>query len=680
MLGALALLQGAIGVFGLLGARIDGAPLRAAYDVVIVSSAAFLGVRAIMFPRHRLAWGLMAGGLILWACGDLWFTLVEDTPGAVSYPSASDVLFIACYPLFMAGMIALARENVRGRTALIVLDGVTAALATTSLALAILEGPGTELAQTGGTAFSPAIAYPVCDFILLAFAIGWLSMSRGEWRRTWLLLTVGFLLTAAGDTLHVYDAVSGGYEFGTAYDFVWPLSTALLAWAGWQGAAPAGPAPPPGSAFAFPSLFALPALAVLLLDHFDRVGAGPLALATGAIVLVFARVGVALRELAVAHEAQLRAGAREAESRRLAALGQLAGGVAHEFNNLLATILNYAHVLGESLPADDERREEAEEIGRTAERAASLSRQLLMFSRRDMARPESVELGPALAEIEPMIRATVGDGITVRVVGSSEVPVRLGAGQLDQVLLCVALNARDAMPEGGQLSITVTDECSHDLQPELGLEPGRYVALTIRDTGTGMPDGVRERAFEPFFSTKDGGHGLGLATVYGIVQHAGGAVELRSHPGAGTSMSVYLPASPVEPGGASAPAEGENGPGSRVLLVEDQPALRRSTARILAANGYQVLEAADGKQALAIAAAEADEIDLVLTDVLMPHMTGVELAARMRAEERGIPVVFVSGHPAPVGETDSAFAGSGTLLLKPVKAAELLRAVRSALA
>jgi signal transduction histidine kinase/CheY-like chemotaxis protein len=684
VLGALALLQGVAGVAGLAGGGLADAGLRAAYDIVTVSSVALLAARAILVPRHRLAWGLMAGGLLLWAAGDLWFTLADGTPGAVSYPSASELLFIACYPLFTAGVIALARENVRGRTGMIVLDGITAALATTSLALALLKGAGTELAQAGESAYSGALAYPVCDFILLAFAIGWLSMSRGEWRRTWLLLAAGFLLASAGDTLHVYDAASGGYEFGTAYDFVWPLAAALLAWAGWQGAAPAGPAPAPGWAFAFPSLFALPALVVLLLDHFNRVGAASLALATGTIALVFARVGVALRELAMAHEAQLRAREREAESRRLTALGQLAGGVAHEFNNLLAVILNYAHVLAESLPPGDSRRGEAEEIGHTAQRAARLSQQLLMFSRRDMGRPEPVEVGPALAEIEPMVRTTVGDRVTVRVVGSREVPpVRLAPGQLDQVVLSVALNARDAMPDGGQLWIVVDDAYSHELPVELGLEPGRYVILTVRDTGRGMPDAVRERAFEPFFSTKEGGHGvgLGLATVYGIVQHAGGAVDLRSRPGAGTSVLVYLPAAPAEPGdAAAAPARHAAGPGARVLLVEDQPELRRSTARILAANGYRVLEAADGEEALAIAAAGADEIDLVVTDVLMPHMTGVELVARMHAKERGIPVILISGHPGRVGEPDSALQDDGALLLKPVRAPELLRAVAAALA
>jgi two-component system, cell cycle sensor histidine kinase and response regulator CckA len=166
-----------------------------------------------------------------------------------------------------------------------------------------------------------------------------------------------------------------------------------------------------------------------------------------------------------------------------------------------------------------------------------------MFSRRDMAPPEPVEVGPALAEIEPTIRATVGDRVTVRVLASSEVPpVRLGAGQLDQVVLSVALNARDAMPDGGQLSIMVDDAGPDELPPELGLEAGRYVVLTLRDTGRGMPEDVRRRAFEPFFSTKETGHGigLGLATVYGIVRHAGGAVELRSRPGAGTSVLVYL--------------------------------------------------------------------------------------------------------------------------------------------
>jgi hypothetical protein len=394
-LGLLALLQGLVEPSGALGGPLDAGVRRDAYDLVIVASAVLLACRPILVREQRLAWSFMAAGLGCWAAGDVYFTVVGGSPALGAYPSVSDVMFVACYPFFTVGFIALARENLRGQTNLILLDGLTAALATTSLALALLSGPATDLMDQHQSAYAPTLAYPVCDFVLVAFAVGALAMSGSGWRRIWLFSAVGWALAGTADAMHVYDAASEGFQFGSSYDFIWPLSTVLIAWAGWQGTRGAASSPIRiGSRFAFPSLFALPALAVLVYDHFARVGIVPLVLATATIVLVFARVAIALRHLGIAHEAQLRQRERDAQSRRLEALGQLAGGVAHDFNNLLAVILNYAHFLVESLPEGDERRADAREIGLTAERAATLTHQLLLFSRRDMSPPELVQVGP----------------------------------------------------------------------------------------------------------------------------------------------------------------------------------------------------------------------------------------------------------------------------------------------
>jgi signal transduction histidine kinase/CheY-like chemotaxis protein len=680
----LALLQGVASVSGLFDV-LEGSTHRLLYDTTIVASAFLLAARVVFVRQQRLAWGFVAAGLACWAAGDLSYTLIGQGAGDGSYPSVSDVLFVACFPFFTIGLIALARENLRGHTRLILLDGLTAALATTSLALALLYGPATQLiAGNHESAYAPTLAYPVCDFLLLAFAVGALAMSASVWRRTWVLLAAGWALAGVGDMIHVYDAVAGGYHFGSSYDFVWPLATVLIAWAGWQVAdgAPAAPIRF-GPVFAFPSLFALPALGVLVYDHYARVGLAALAFATATIVMVFARVGIALRQLGVAHEAQLRVRERDAQALRLESLGQLAGGVAHDFNNLLAVILNYSHFLATSMPEGDERRADAEEIGRTAERAATLAHQLLLFSRRGMSRPEVVDIAQALKSLETMVRATVRESIQLQIFAVNNLPpVSVGAGQFDQIVLNLAVNARDAMQGDGRLSIFADEVRGETLPAELQLAPGPYVRITVRDTGAGMSEQVRDRAFEPFFSTKSAGHGtgLGLATVYGIVEHAGGTVELRSREGAGTSVLVYLPAA----ADVSAHEEHDEaldrhdeGDGELVLLVEDEPALRLSTSRILSANGYEVLEAADGEEALTLAAEMPRPIDLLLTDVVMPNISGVELARRLHAGPREIPVIFVSGNPAQLH--DDAFNEHGRLLLKPLASTKLLTAVREAL-
>jgi two-component system cell cycle sensor histidine kinase/response regulator CckA len=685
-LALLALAQGLVDPSGAFGGPLEsGLVGRNVYDVVLVASAVLLAFRPILVREQRLAWSFMAAGLALWAAGDLYFTLIGDSAGAGSYPSVSDIFFVACYPFMTVGVIALARENLRGQTNLILLDGLTAALATTSLALALLSGPATELFDASTSAYAPTIAYPVCDFVLLAFAVGALAMSGKAWRRIWLFTALGWALAGAADAIHVYDAADGGYQFGSAYDFLWPLSTVMIAWAGWQGTGAGASAPIRfGARFAFPSLFALPALAVLVYDHFARVGVVPLVLATATIVLVFVRVAIALHHLGLAHESQLRRSERDAQSRRLEALGQLAGGVAHDFNNLLAVILNYAHFLAESLPEGDARRDDAKEIGLTAERAAKLAHQLLLFSRRDMTPPELVQVGPTLAAMETMLRTTVSERVDVRLlVGDDLPPVRLAPGQFDQILLNLAVNARDAMPKGGQLAVFADVVGEQELPGEPRLATSRYVRVTVRDTGAGMSEQVQERAFEPFFSTKSVGHGtgLGLATVYGIVEHAGGAIEIRSREGIGTSVIVYLPAA-AQVDEASDRDRGDTslrGAAEQILLVEDECSLRISTSRILTSNGYEVLEASDGEDALTLAAETDRPIDLLITDVVMPNLSGVELAKRLHVDKRGIPVIYMSGHPAQLLDDEGPFDGRGALLMKPVTGAELLGAVRSAL-
>src|SRR5512133_47091 len=349
---------------------------------------------------------------------------------------------------------------------------------------------------------------------------------------------------------------------------------------------------------------------------------------------------------------------RLAQAQRLESVGQLAGGVAHDFNNLLSVILTCVGFATRELPADHPVRDDVEEIGRAADRAAALTRQLLMFSRREVVKPEVLDVGGLLRDLERLLDRTLSERIALR--------ITVGPGLLP-VLVNRALNARDAMPDGGTLSIAVA-----------GVPEG--VRITVVDDGTGMREEVRDRAFEPFFTTKDPGQGtgLGLATVHGIVTDSGGTVDIESAPGRGTSVTIFLPGCREAVRSPELPAEpGEHAPAAaRVLVVEDQEPVRRQACRILAAHGYDVTEAAGGEEALAA----WQEIDVLVTDVVMPGMTGQQLAQLAVDRNPDLRVVYMSGHTEDVLVRNGARAGNLAFVQKPFTRATLLRAVEDALA
>jgi hypothetical protein len=376
------------------------------------------------------------------------------------------------------------------------------------------------------------------------------------------------------------------------------------------------------------------------------------------------------------------------QSQRLESLGQLAGGIAHDFNNLLAVILNYASFVEERIAAAavtdsalwGEPRADVEQIRRAAERAALLTHQLLAFARREVVHLEVLHVDAVVADIEPILRRTLGAHIELVVPPAAPTrPVRADVGQLEQVIVNLAVNARDAMPSGGRLIVDIqdvdVDEAYAANRP--GLRPAHYVRLRVSDSGTGMDKATQERAFEPFFTTKapGDGTGLGLATVYGIVRQAGGAVHIYSEPGRGTSISAYLPvtdesSSPDEaPEPATArPARG----GETVLVVEDEEAMREVTARILERNGYHAIVAADGADALDVAAGYPGHIDVLLTDVVMPRMLGKDLANRLSGLRAGLRVVFMSGYAGAVLDVNGGLGDGVNLVEKPFSATVLL--------
>jgi PAS domain S-box-containing protein len=287
-------------------------------------------------------------------------------------------------------------------------------------------------------------------------------------------------------------------------------------------------------------------------------------------------------------------------ARRLESVGQLAGGIAHDFNNLLGVILNYAEFVSEDLDPDADAQKDLEEIRRAAERAAALTRQLLIFSRREVAQPQVLFLRDVIADLENLLQRALGERIELATkYGDARLPIEIDPGQLEQVLVNLAVNARDAMPDGGRLIVEVEpadldDEYVH-MHPDT--RPGPYVRLKVSDTGIGMDAETVDRVFEPFFTTKDDGTGLGLATVYGIIAEAGGRIDVYSEPGIGTTVKVHLPASEKDPAEIEEePQPRQVGDGQVVLVVEDEPGVRRMAERILSKNGYAVISTGAGQR------------------------------------------------------------------------------------
>ena len=360
------------------------------------------------------------------------------------------------------------------------------------------------------------------------------------------------------------------------------------------------------------------------------------------------------------------------QAQKMEAVGRLAGGIAHDFNNLLTAISGYSEFL---LSGSDDPKllRYAEEIKKAAARAGSLTGQLLAFSRRQVLQPRVLDLNAVVTDMDMMLRRLIGEDVElVTMLDPQLSAVRADPTQIEQVIVNLAVNARDAMPHGGSVTIETANAETQE---------GSFVELRLTDTGIGMTDSEREQLFDPFFTTKEGGTGLGLATVYGIVEQSGGAIDVESEPGLGSSFRILLPASsaaaetPDQEPAAHGPADGEE----TILLVEDEAVVRRLVAEILGSNGYSVVQAGDGPSALELLRRHTGEIDLLVTDVVMPGMSGPEVAAAVGAMRPGTQVLYISGY------TDSAIDHHGVLepgiafLQKPFSSDDLTRKVRSVL-
>jgi two-component system, cell cycle sensor histidine kinase and response regulator CckA len=369
-------------------------------------------------------------------------------------------------------------------------------------------------------------------------------------------------------------------------------------------------------------------------------------------------------------------------SQRMESLGQLAGGVAHDFNNLLAVILNYAEFVGEEIGSEHTAASDVAEIVRATQRAADLTRQLLVFSRHDHLRLEAVDVNRVALDTQRLLDRTLGEDVELVVVPAEEpVHVLADRGQLEQVLMNLVLNARDAMPRGGRVTVTIEERalCAQEAVPR-GLHAGRYVRVDVADDGEGMSRETAERAFDPFFTTKPKGRGtgLGLATVYGIVTGSDGHIEIESHIQEGTTITMHLPSADAEkPAAEAASAPLDDSNGMTVMVVEDEDAIRTLTRRILSRQGYEVVEA--DKPEHAISLCESMLPDLLLTDVVMPGMSGKDLSERLRERHPNLRVLFMSGYTDNVMDRYGLNASGDSLLQKPFNGRELLTAVQDAL-
>lgn len=396
--------------------------------------------------------------------------------------------------------------------------------------------------------------------------------------------------------------------------------------------------------------------------------------------------GKIVNYVAVSHditrEADLQDQLRQAQ--KMEAIGRLAGGIAHDFNNLLTAILGNAELVLRRLGPSAAVREDVEQIREAAQQAAALVSQLLTFSRKQVVNPKVLSINESVANMARMLKRLIGDAIRLETELDPQAGlIRIDPVQLEQVIMNLALNARDAMPNGGRLTLrTKFARVDHPntLHPS-DLAPGLYAVLQVVDSGIGMDAKTQSRIFEPFFTTKEVGRGtgLGLSTVYGIVSQSGGAIQVQSAPGEGSSFTIYFPQARASiatlPGVAPVPEAREQ----TVLLVDDDIQVRKLVSRMLAGSGYVVLEAADGQEALDLLQQNGRRIALILTDVVMPRMDGHRLAASVQSAFPSLPVVLMSGHPETAHLKPEHFSGLRHYLRKPFRAEQLLDVVRRAL-
>jgi two-component system, cell cycle sensor histidine kinase and response regulator CckA len=411
-------------------------------------------------------------------------------------------------------------------------------------------------------------------------------------------------------------------------------------------------------------------------DLFALVAGSPITTAEGVFVGTMLNVSDVTGKHAI--DAQV------IQNQRLEAIGQFAGGIAHDFNNLLTSIHGYAELASANLPEGNPVRTDLDQILAGAERAAAITRKLLAFTRRQILVPIDVDPAQVIRDLVPILTPLLGDEVRLKLDADAHHGwVRVDPTQLEQVVINLAVNARDAMPTGGLLTISIHDLSPADPdRPDRDLSAGPFVRISVTDTGTGMDEATKARIFDPFYTTKDVGKGtgLGLSTVFGIVTQSNGHLQVETTRGLGSAFHVDLPrvGAPARPRSDADPEVAGDQSGV-VLLAEDDPSVREFARRTLEARGYTVLSAADANQAMRVSAGWAGPIDVLVTDLVMPGVHGPELCTRIRADRPDMGVVFISGYAEDVVGRGSELAAAGQFLPKPFSVAALRQAVRRAI-
>jgi signal transduction histidine kinase/ActR/RegA family two-component response regulator len=542
------------------------------------------------------------------------------------------------------------------------------------------------------------------DLVLTIRLVHLVAICRSDsWRLVYLWMAVfGGVWLLTDSTLFLIELERMDLPYGTVADFLWYIPLFGLAWLvrterQVRGAASSGP-PDPAAELPFdrtiPEVlliyaFVLPAVhlagyGAAILDESYRTQREFLVLAA-----LVAFVALAVRQHHLLQGRAQRMGERITdlvsneqvlEAQKLEAIGRLAGGVAHDFNNLLTVVASHAELLRSRLASGDPLQRSVSEIALAAERGSTLTRQLLGFSRQQLIQPQLLDLNRLLAESQPLIQRLIGERIELQVVlARADCWIQADPGQALQVLLNLCTNARDALPEGGR--VRVETDCAiaaRERVPGSG-EPLEYVVLRVSDNGHGIARELQARIFEPYFTTRTRGTGLGLATVHGIVRQSGGQVRVHSRVGEGTTFEVLLPRCPppaAEPHEVAPVEVAATGSGEVILLVEDQKIVRRALGELLRQLGYQVVEAETGEAAIKLALERSNRVDLVLTDIEMPAMTGWQLAGRLRSRWPELPVLFVSGYPESIDQADPALDRRSGFLAKPFGQGELLAQIQ----
>jgi PAS domain S-box-containing protein len=373
------------------------------------------------------------------------------------------------------------------------------------------------------------------------------------------------------------------------------------------------------------------------------------------------------------------------QSQKMEAIGRLAGGVAHDFNNLLTAITGNCDLLLDEIPPDHPARPDADEIMHAAERAGDLTRQLLAFSRRQALQSKVLDINSAVSKADRLLRRLIGEDIELVALLTGEIPrIKVDPGQLDQLIINLAVNGRDAMPRGGQLTVEtgILNIDSQGNANHLSIPPGEFITLTVRDSGVGMDEATASRVFEPFFTTKEQGKGtgLGLSTVYGIVQQSGGHIRVESQPGRGSTFIIYFPRVHETPQDTQTQSIHVDLQGTEtILLVEDSDSVRKLVRRFLEKHGYKVLDACSGIEALRLSRRHPKTIDLLITDVVLPKLDGPEIAIRLTRQRPELRVIFISGFSDDALSDHGALGTSTTLIQKPFTPSVLLKNVREVL-